>query len=161
MLPAMNAILRKVRGLLGFGATWGTLWAGIGAGVGAVLGMISPELYAWGNPVIEWAVGFGVYGLVSGVGFASFLSLGEGRKTLGDLSLGRVALWGVLGSAAVPLLFTGFFDAGVGVVDILETIALTGVLGGTFAPGSVVLARRAALQAGEGATLLHAPEADG
>jgi hypothetical protein len=150
----MKELLRKLRGLLGFGATWGTLWAGIGAGVGALLGVLSPAIWTWSNPILDWAVGLGVYGLVSGVGFATILALGEGRKTLFDLKLGRVALWGVLGSAAVPLLFMGFFEAGTTVADIIGAIAVTGALGGTFAPGSVALARREALRAAEEPALL-------
>jgi hypothetical protein len=41
---------------------------------------------------------------VSGVAFAILLSVAEGRRTIGDLSLWRVTLWGVLGAAAFPLL---------------------------------------------------------
>jgi len=147
----MKGLLKRIRGLLGTGVTWGALWAGIGAGVGAVLGVLSPGLWAVGNPVLDWAVGMGLYGLVSGVGFGAVLSLTEGRKTLSDLSLGRVAAWGVLGSAMVPLLFgaIGMFPASTTLVDVLEAVLLTSVLGGTFAPGAVVLARRAELTAAE------------
>jgi hypothetical protein len=144
----LKKLFRKLRGLLGVGVTWGALWATIGAGIGLVLGIISPELWRYANPVLEWAVGMGLYGFVSGVGFGGLLSLGEGRKTILDLSLPRVALWGVLGSAVVPVLFgmAGAFEAGTTVIDILQAIAVTGVLGGTFAPGSVAIARRAALR---------------
>lgn len=152
----MNEWIRKLRGLAGMGLTWGALWGGIGAAVGAVLGVLSPELWAVGNPVFDWAVGMGLYGLVSGVGFGKLLSFIEGRKTLRELSLPRVALWGVLGSAAVPLLFgaIGMFPASTTVVDVLEAVLLTSVLGGTFAPGAVALARRAELAAGEEPELL-------
>ena len=153
----MKKLLQKLRGLLGVGLTWGALWAGIGAVIGLVVGMVSPELWRYANPILEWAVGMGAYGFVSGVGFGSLLSLGEGRKTLRDLSLPRVAIWGILGSAVVPILFglAGAFPAGTTVVDILEAIAVTGVLGGTFAPGSVAIARRAALQEPEEPLLLE------
>ena len=147
----MRDVLRRLRGLLGVGVTWGSLWALIGAGVGAVVGVFSPELWAVGNPVLDWAVGMGLYGLVSGVGFGAVLSLTEGRKTLGDLSLKRVAAWGVLGSAAVPLLFgaLGTFPASTTAIDVLQAMLVTSVLGGTFAPGAVAVARRAALAAGD------------
>ncbi len=147
----MKKLYRRIRGLLGMGVTWGGLWAGIGAVVGGVLGALSPDLWVWGNPILEWAFGMGLYGLVSGMGFGALLSLGEGRKTVLDLSLPRVAIWGALGSVAVPVLFglLGAFGAGTTAVDIVQAMVLTGVLGGTFAPGSVALARRAALEAGE------------
>jgi hypothetical protein len=83
--------------------------------------------------------------------------LKEGRKRLFDLSLGRVALWGLLGSAAVPVIFSmlGVFGvAGASVVDIIEAMVVTGFLGGMFAPGSVAIARSAQLKPGEEIGLL-------
>lgn len=101
----------------------------------------------------------GAYGIVSGVGFGSLLSLNEGRRTLRDLSLRRVALWGVLGSALVPLGFgaLGFFEAGTTLFDVLGAVGVTATLGGTFASGSVAMARRAELAARDEATLLDDP----
>ncbi len=144
----MNKLLRKLRGLAGVGLTWGTLWAGIGAGIGLVIGVVRPEVWESTNPILEWAIGMGLYGLVSGVGFGSLLSFGEGRKTILDLSLGRVAAWGILGSAAVPLLFgmLGTFDLDTTTADVVGAMLVTGFLGGTFAPGAVAIARRAELQ---------------
>jgi hypothetical protein len=140
-------LLRKLRGLFGVGVTWGVLWGGIGAVIGFALGAVNPGAWIGANPIIEWALGMGAYGLISGIGFGGLLALGEGSRTLRDLSLKRVALWGILGSAAVPLFFgaLGFFDAGTTLLDVLGAIAVTGSLGGTFAPGSVAIARRAEL----------------
>ena len=152
----MKKWFQKLRGLLGVGLTWGTLWSGIGAGIGLVIGVVRPEAWEFANPIVEWAIGMGLYGLVSGVGFGAILTLREGRKTIMDLSLRRVALWGVLGAAAVPLLFgaLGTFAAGTTVVDVLEAILVTASLGGTFAPASVAIARRAELSAGRERELL-------
>lgn len=142
---------RRLRGILGTGATWGAFWGLLGAGVGFVLGVVDPRLWTVTSPVLEWAVGIGLYGFVSGVGFATLLTLREGRKTLHGISLPRVGLWGVLGAAAVPLLFggLGMFDAGTTTADILGAILTTSALGAVSAPTSVALARRAALEAGE------------
>ncbi len=149
-------VLRKLRGLLGVGATWGALWAGIGAVIGFVVGVVNPGVWVWSNPVIEWALGIGAYGFISGVGFGGLLSLREGSRMLGELSLKRVALWGVLGSVAVPLLFgaLGFFDATTTLADIIGAMLVTGGLGGTFAPGSIAIARRAELGEAEEQRLL-------
>ena len=141
----MNRLLRRLRGLLGVGVTWGTLWGAIGAGIGFVLGALNPALWTFENPIVLWGLGMAAYGFVSGVGFGTLLSLRESSKRLRDLSLKRVALWGVLGSAAVPLLFLGFFEAGTTVIDILGAMGVTAMLGGTFAPGAVAIARRAEL----------------
>ena len=139
--------LRKLRGGLGVGLTWGALWAAIGAVIGLVVGVVSPASWSLTLTVFDWALGMGLYGLVSGAGFATLLSLGEGRRTLRDLSLGRVALWGVLGSAAVPVLFgaLGMFAAGTTIADVVGAMLVTAGLGGTFAPGAVAIARKAEL----------------
>jgi hypothetical protein len=144
-------LLRKLKALLGIGALWGTTWAAIGAGVGWVIGVLSPEVWLYANPIAEWALGIGLYGFVSGIGFGGLLSLREARKRVGEISLGRAARWGVLGAAAVPPLFglLGTFPAGTTLLDVLGAIGVTGVLGGLFASSSIAIARRAELAAGE------------
>ncbi len=143
----MNKLLRKIRGLVGIGLNWGVLWGAVGAGIGTVIGILNPEVWQWSNPILEWGLGIGAYGFVSGIGFGTLLTLREGRKTLADLSLRRVAKWGVLGAAAVPLLFMGMFEVGTTALDVIGAIVLTGSLGGTFAPISVAIARRSELKA--------------
>ena len=151
----MSELLRRLRGLAGVGLTWGALWAAMGAVIGVVVGVISPELWAV-NPVGEWAVGMGLYGLVSGLGFGTVISLRERQKEIADLTLGRVAAWGVLGSAAVPLFFgaLGMFEPGTTTIDVAQAVLVTGLLGGASAPASVALAKRAELRAAEAPRLL-------
>lgn len=153
----MNQLARRLRGLLGVGLTWGTLWGLIGAAVGYVVGVFDPGTWTVANPVVEWALGMGAYGLVSGIGFGALLTLEEGSRRLRELSLKRVAVWGVLGSAAVPLVFgaLGFFEAGTTLADVLGAMGLTAALGGTFAPGAVAIARHAELAAGDAPSLLE------
>ena len=153
----MKKFFRKLRGLMGFGLTWGISWGVIGAGIGLVIGIVSPEAWELANPIFVWALGMGLYGFVSGVGFGSLLSFGEGRRTILDLSLGRVAAWGVLGAAAVPLLFgmMGTFEAGTTTADVVGAMLTTALLGGTFAPVTVAMARRAELQGAEERKLLN------
>jgi hypothetical protein len=144
-------VLRWLRGLMGVG-----LWGVIGAGIGFVLGVLDPMLGEFSNPAVVWGLGMGAYGFVSGLGFGGLLSLREGSKTVGELSLPRVGIWGVLGSMAVPLLFgaLGTFDAGTTMADVLGAMLVTGSLGGTFASGSVAIARRAEIAAPEERHLL-------
>lgn len=146
----MTSVLRRIRGLLGVGMTWGVLWGTIGALIGLVIGVVAGDV-ALSMPIVEWALGMGAYGVVSGIGFGSLLSLAEGSRTLRDLSLKRVAFWGVIGSALVPLGFgaLGLFEAGTTIVDVLGAMAVTATLGGTFASGSVAMARRAELESPE------------
>ncbi len=159
----MNRIVRRLRGLLGVGVTWGALWSVIGAGVGLVLGIVAPEMWGWTDRFFEWTIGMGLYGLVSGVGFGSLLALREGRRTMFEVSLRRTAIWGVMGSAAVPLLFgaLGAFEAGTTIAEVLGAILVTAVLGGTFAPAAIAIARRAELRAVEESRLLGAEPSSG
>ena len=150
----MDEMLRKLRGLLGVGLGWGAAWAVIGAGIGVVLGLLSPDVWQSG-PILEWALGMGLYGLVSGAAFGKLIAFYERRRTLDDLTLGRMAAWGVAGSAAVPLVFwaLGMFEPGTTGRDIVEAMLLTSFLGGTFAAGSLALARRAEGADGDGSGL--------
>jgi len=154
----MNELVHRLRGLFGVGVTWGALWSAIGAGIGLAIGTVTPDLWEVSNPILKWALGMGLYGLVSGVGFGSLLALREGRRTLLDVSLRRAAIWGVLGAAAVPLFFgaLGTFAVGTTTVEVLGAIFVTGFLGGTFAPAAIAIAQGAELRAPtEGRLLGH------
>ena len=155
----MRGLLRRLRGLLGVGVTWGAMWGVIGAGIGVIVSLATGQPWAWS--VFDWSLGMGLYGLVSGFGFGALLTLREGRRTLFELSLPRSAAWGILGAVAVPLLFgaLGTFDAGTTAMDILGAILVTGALGGIFAPASIAAARRAELAAARGPDLLGEPQA--
>lgn len=150
-------VLRRIRGLLGVGLTWGALWGVIGGVIGAIIGIVAPEAAIFGDPIIEWALGMGAYGVISGVGFGALLSLGEASRTLREISLKRVAMWGVLGSAAVPLIFgaAGFFEVGTTLADVLGAMLVTAGLGGVSAPTAVAIARKAELEAGDEYHLLE------
>ncbi len=153
----IRGAIRKIRGLLGLGVSWGLLWGIIGVGIGMVAGIVTPDWWLVTNPIIDWAAGMAMYGFVSGVGFGTVLAIRERRHSLADLRLSRVALWGVLGAGAVPLLFggLGFFELGTSLGDVIGAMIMTAGLGGTFAPAAVAMAKRAALEAGETPDLLE------
>ena len=129
----MNGLLRKVRGSLGLAAAWGAAWALIGAGLSIVTGIVDPSSIDAGEGPLRIGAIFGAIGAVSGFAFAIVMSLTERRRSIGDLSIGRAALWGALGAAALPLLTT--------MNNNLALIACP--LGAAFAATSVALARRA------------------
>lgn len=86
-------------------------------------------------------------GFVSGGTFAGILSLAEGRRTLDELSLKRVALWGGVGGIAlflvfIPRLIGAGLPLGMAISALLGPMAITGLLGAGSAAGSVALARR-------------------
>ncbi len=130
---------------MGIGLTWGTLWAAIGYAVALVIGVIDSHSIDPGErPIVMGAI-IGFVGLVSGVAFGILLSFAESRKTIRDLSLRRVAMWGILGSAALPLL-TGMQDG---------LVFVTFPLGAAFATASVAIARRAELHDSKQPKLLN------
>ena len=124
----MGIILRRLRGALGIGLTWAGLWIVIGV----MLGILRPGDIGPGEGPRRILPILAMVGLLSGLGFAGFLWLAERRRTFEQLSLGRVALWGLLGSALIPVIMGTEGSMGL----------LTGSLGAVFAAGSVAVARR-------------------
>ena len=133
----MRAFLRKCRGALGVAVTWGAVWAAIFAALGLTIGLLEPDSIGPGEGSVRVAWIRAIYGLVSGATLAVLLALADGRKAIRDLSLGRAALWGMLGTAAFPL-FTP--------VDNSMLIILCPV-GAALAAASVAVAKRAELNA--------------
>ena len=131
----MRRFARWLRGALGIGLTWAGLWVVFGIVVGIVIRIVDPSDIGPGEgPGVVLPI-LAVVGFLSGLGFAGLFSLAERRRTLTELSPGRAALWGLVGSAAIPLLMGT--DGSMG--------WLTGTLGATFAAASVAIARRGAL----------------
>ena len=126
-------VFRKLRGMLGVGLTWGLAWAVLGALLALAVGALHPQVLDAGETPARIAVILGIAGFVSGTGFALALWLLERGRTPRDLSLARVALWGAVGAAIVPL-FTG--------VDNSQLI-WTCPLGALLATTSVTIARGA------------------
>lgn len=127
----MRRYLRKLRAVVGIGATWGILWAAIGTAIALVIGVVDPDSIDPGESALVIAAIFGLIGFISGAGFATLLSFAESRKRILDLSLIRVALWGILGSAAFPLL-AGKYDQ----------LLIFCPLGAVFSAASVAIVRR-------------------
>ena len=128
----MRAFLRKCRGILKMGVTWGIVWAAIFAGISIVVGIIDPDSIDAG----EGPLGLGrigaIFGFVSGSVFGLLLSFADGRKAIRELSLGRAAVWGALGTAVIPLLTP--------VANSMVFIVCP--IGAALAAGAVALAKR-------------------
>ena len=133
----MRAFLRWCRGVLGISVLWSAAWATIFAAIVIVVGVVDPDSIDAGEGPLNVAPIGAIFGLVSGAVFAAVLSLADRRRTLGNLSLARVALWGFLGTSAFPLL-----------TPLPNSLALVfGPVGATLAAGLVAIARRGELRA--------------
>jgi hypothetical protein len=130
----MTGLVRRLRGAVAIGLSWAIMWVVIGLILFAVIRIVSPEDIGPGEGLDRALPILGLVGFLSGLGFAGLLSLAERRTSLRDLSLLRVALWGLLGSAAIPWLLGTNFSEGL----------VTGPMGAIFATASVAIARRGA-----------------
>ncbi len=142
------AIWRRLKAVLGLGS----LWALPAACVGAIGGVIST--LAFGTPLLP-SLGWGVTTMGGlflglGVGFATLLTLTEGRRTLSELGALRAGAWGALaggGLMAVVQAVALATDPGLGGLDpdtlsaMVSGIATFGALGGVLSAASVRLAR--------------------
>ena len=88
----MTDLVRRLRGALGIGVTWSVLWVAIGLVLGLIFGVARPNDIGPGEGPGKGAAVCGLLGFLSGLGFAGLLSLAERRRTIHELSLGRVAL---------------------------------------------------------------------
>jgi hypothetical protein len=133
----MREFLRKCRGVLGIGVTWAVAWGAIFAGLTLLIGLFDPDSIDPGEGPFAVARIGAIFGFVSGVCFGLVLSLTEGRKTIRNLSLRRVALWGMLGTAVFPLL-TPVHNS---------MLVILCPIGAALAAGSVAVAKKADLGA--------------
>jgi hypothetical protein len=127
----MKGFLRRLRGVIGMGLTWGLALAGVGTLVGLMFG---------GTFVPGLALTGGFLGFIVGSAFAVILSIAERRHGLRDLSLWRMALWGGIGGALVAGATNLFAGSGGIIWEFVASVALFGALAST---GTVALARRA------------------
>jgi hypothetical protein len=130
---AVKNIMRKIRGMVGTGLTWAAAWIGLGAGLGAIAGFPLGSLF-------RLALSNSIGGFVAGASFALILSVAERKKTLNELSLKRVALWGAVGGLVVTSIPLAF---GTPVAYLLGPLLINGGIGAGLASGSVIMARRA------------------
>jgi hypothetical protein len=138
--------LRRIRGAIGMGLTWGI----VGFLIGVVIEVINN---IWPNPlgaaVDIWPAALAYPGFLGGVAFSAVLGIAGRRRRFDELSLPRVAAWGALGGVVVSLIPAGMVAMGLASTSIplwKITAALVGpfALGGaTAASGSLLLARSA------------------
>lgn len=129
----MNKLLRRVRGVLGTAFTWAVAWTGLGAGLGLLAGIPFHFL-------IPMALNGAAAGFIAGASFAVILSIAERHRTLEDLSLRRVAVWGAVGGLLLSFIPMAF---GVPVPYLLGPLVINTGIGAGMATGSVFMARRA------------------
>ena len=142
----MKKWLRRIRGALGIGLTWGIT----GFLAGAVIELIHN---VWPNPlgaaVDIWPAVLAYPGFLGGVAFSAVLGIAGRRRRFDELSMPRFALWGAVGGLLVSLIPAAMVGLGLATPNVpiwQITVALAGpfTLGGAIAAsGTLALARLA------------------
>ena len=128
----MRSWLRRIRGAMGMGLTWGALWSLAGSLPRWLLGINTDAPF----PLI-----LGVLGFIAGVTFSALLTAAERRRTFDQMSLPRFAGWGAAGGLLLSALFAKAASLGWG--DVLAVAPTFAVACAICASGSLALARRA------------------
>ncbi|MGE0552793.1 MAG: hypothetical protein AB7R55_05135 [Gemmatimonadales bacterium] len=135
----MSSWLRRTRGAVGLGLAWALGWAVVG---GAVMeGIVDP----YGRILDMWPQTLAVPGFVGGAVFSVLLSITEGRRSFGELSMRRFGAWGavaglLLGGLAVAAGAGSGLSLALRAVAIVAPVTAMSVLS---ASGSLALARLA------------------
>ena len=136
-------ILSRLRGAVGMTLTWTAAWAVFGVVFRLVwpfewTGM--PSLAMLASSATSWLVP----GAVAGLSFSLFLGT-QSKRRLEDLSVGRMAMLGVVGGVAVPLLVGAGWALTTerSVSWMLQPLAQWAITGAVCAAGSLTIARRA------------------
>ena len=127
----MKNWMRRVRGAIGIGLTWGAAWS--------VVGMI-PRWVLGINADAPFPIIFGVLGFFAGVLFSAVLALTERSRRLEEMSVPRFAALGATGG----LLLSAFFAkaASLDLGDVLLVAPVFALASAACAAGSIALAKR-------------------
>ena len=128
----MQKWLRRIRGAIGMGLTWGVVWSAVGSLPRWVFGVETDAPI----PLL-----FGLLGVIAGATFSGILALTEGRRRFDQMSLSRFAAWGAIGGLLLSAVLVRAGSLGWGEAAALAT-SLAVACGGSAA-GSLALARRA------------------
>ncbi len=148
MLPlGADGAVRRLRGILIAAIIWAIVWLPLGL---ALLGLRrrSPGdcVYCPADFVIRFLGIWTLWGALSGAIFAVVLAVAERRRTLAELSFARVAVWGAIGSLALPGALT--------IADLMQSafpsewrfvltaLGIAAALGAGCAAATLALARR-------------------
>lgn len=121
--------IRKIKGAIGMGLTWGFAWLGAGL---VLLLIVGPDAAD-----VPFPLGFGALGFLAGLTFSGVLGVVEGRRRFDQMSMPRFALWGGIGGFLFALGFTAL--VGIDLIAVLGPVF--SLAGAACAAGSLALAR--------------------
>jgi hypothetical protein len=139
----MKKWLRRFRGVIKMGLTWGFTW--FAAGMVMMLGTLLVTGSTGAD--VPYPLGFGALGFLAGITFSAVLVVGEGRRRFDQMSLPRYAGWGAIGGLLFSVIFAVAAAALSEGAAFLQNLVFLGPLfagaGAACASGLLALARRA------------------
>ena len=144
--------LYRLRGLLRTSLTGGAILSVLATGtlaLGLATGLVPSSIFGARELIAVAIRGFAA-GAVAGGLFSWFVARGERGKSLSTLSTPRVALWGGLATASIPVLTALAAGGSAMPIGILAaSAALAGIGGGIASAGMLRVARRTPVRLGE------------
>lgn len=131
----MKRWMRRLRGALGMGLTWGVAWFTAGM---ALLLVVGPDAAD-----VPFPVGFGFLGFLAGASFSLVLAVLGRRSRFEEMSLPRFAGWGALGGLLMAAAFVPLAGLAGNVVSFGVVGTVFALAGGASAAGTLALARKA------------------
>lgn len=154
MRQLLKRLARKARGVMGLGVVGGVAGLLLG-GVWGVVGAVARSgiffdvgylRFLW-QMALGSGLGFAMIGAFTASGFGVLVAAADSRKSLEDLPLWRMGLFGALMGAVFPPVLvisrvglTGYLG---GVVSLLPVSAVLGLAGGLGTASLVAIAKRA------------------
>jgi hypothetical protein len=135
----MKKWLRRIRGAIKMGLTWGFAWFAAGM---VLLLIVGPDAAD-----VPFPLGFGFLGFLAGITFSAVLASLEGRRRFDQMSLPRFAGWGGIGGLLFSVIFVFAVAALAEGTTFIQNLVFLGPLfaaaGAGCAAGSLALARMA------------------
>ena len=123
----MSGFGRTLRGIAAIALSWVPLWIAVFLALLGVIAVVDPDSIDENERFSVFAAIAATLGLVSGTVFALILAIVERGKSVDQLTLWRVAMWGLLASAVFPVT-TGRYNQVFVMCPIGVLIALTTVI---------------------------------
>lgn len=142
----MKRWLRRVRGAVGMGLTWGVAGFLVGSGIEMIHNLWPTP---FGSMVDIWPAALGYPAFLGGLGFSTVLGIAGRRRRFDELSLPRFAVWGAVGGLMVSLIAAAVvaMDSATPSIPLWQITAVLAapltVGGAIAASGSLALARLA------------------
>ena len=135
----MKQWLRRLRGAIKMGLTWGFAWFAAGM---VLLLIVGPDAAD-----VPFPLGFGLLGFLAGISFSAVVVSLGGRRRFDQMSLPRFAGWGGIGGGLFGVIFVfavaAFAEGATFIQNLVFLGPLFAALGAGSAAGLLVLARKA------------------